>query len=102
MGIFKSGNFEWFQVIYHWRVKAIREGPNLKNIYKLAKAKKKSLWFLVSAYVASDPICEASLSHHAGKFGPHVYNVSRISLLAKKKDGQKNKKACHRTNFEAN
>ena len=34
------------------------------------------------------PICEASLSHH-GKFGPvytmyRVYNVSRISLLAKK------------------
>ena len=30
-------------------------------------------------------ICEASLSHHTlynGKFGPRVYNVSRISLLA--------------------
>ena len=35
-----------------------------------------------------------------GKFGPRVYNVSCISLLAKKKDGRK-KKAHHRTNFEA-
>ena len=43
--------------------------------------------------------CEASLSHHTlyGKFGPRVYNVSCISLLAKKKklkkwDYQKKKK----------
>ena len=34
------------------------------------------------------PIYEASLSHHTlymGKFGPRVCNVSRISLLAKKR-----------------
>ena len=31
------------------------------------------------------PICDDSLSHHYGKCGPRVYNVSRISLLAKNK-----------------
>ena len=38
-----------------------------------------------------------------GKFGPRVYNVSRISLLAKKKRmaEKKRKKTHHRTDFEA-
>ena len=35
-----------------------------------------------------------------GKFGPRVYNVSRISLLAKKKK-MAEKKARHHTDFEA-
>ena len=48
--------------------------------------------------------CEASVSHihvHCGKFGLRVYNVSRISLLAKKKMAEKRKKAHHRSDFEA-
>ena len=50
------------------------------------------------------PICEASLCHHTfvyGKFDPRVYNVSRISLLAKKKEKMAEKKARHCTDFEA-
>ena len=47
-------------------------------------------------------ICEASLSHHTlymGKIGPHIH-VSRISLLAKKKDYPQKKH--YHIDFEAN